>query len=350
MKNFSNIRVKKIKSKAALTTAEKHNSRVYVVPNANPEKASNNKNFIAGNASDNFSNLIQKHDIKIRKNAVVALEVLCTFSPDMQGELNIERWAKDSIEFAAKRFGGKENLLSADLHLDESTPHLHITIAPIVRKYNKRKEMEVMTLSARDLIGGANHVMSDLQTEYADAMAQHGLRRGKVRESTREVTYEDVSEMYAVIAKDKTIVSKVIKDLKKDLEKIENTNPLNIPKRKKLIETLYSKMAKVLKKLLGDNTRLRKQKNRLTREKTNATQKLSEARRELKAVSKDNALLKSELQRSESDRTRSEQQNRILQMESNPSQELRERNEFLEKQNRHLLKKHGLEHQNPDLS
>jgi hypothetical protein len=42
----------------------------------------------------------------------------------------IERYFSDCFEWCCTRFG-VENILSADVHLDESTPHCHALIAPI---------------------------------------------------------------------------------------------------------------------------------------------------------------------------------------------------------------------------
>ena len=347
MNNYCNIKSEKIKSKAALTSAQKHNSRTYDVSNANSELTHQNKSYIDGSAAENFEKLSKEHNLKIRKNAVVAIEVLCTFSPDMKGKIDLDKWAKDSIEFTAKRYGGKRNLLSADLHVDESTPHLHITLAPLVTKYSKRKKREVTTLSARDLIGGSDSVMSQLQTDYAEAMKPHGLVRG-IEKSTREnrgevVDYKDISEFYKEIAEDKAKVISVVKDLKKDLAEIQDTQKLNLPKRMKLLESLTAKFQKIASNLAGDNRRLRKDKNKASDKIKHTQKKLSEARRELKDISAQLSSLKSELARSEQDRAIAEQELRTIQMESNPSQELRDEVAFLRQQNHHLKTKRSNE-------
>ncbi len=44
----------------------------------------------------------------------------------------LDAWAKDSCGWLQKTFG-KENVVSAVLHLDEKTPHIHATVVPITR-------------------------------------------------------------------------------------------------------------------------------------------------------------------------------------------------------------------------
>lgn len=42
---------------------------------------------------------------------------------------DIEQWALDSYDFACERFG-KENIIGFEVHLDESSPHIHVNIVP----------------------------------------------------------------------------------------------------------------------------------------------------------------------------------------------------------------------------
>lgn len=42
---------------------------------------------------------------------------------------DIEQWALDSYNFACERFG-KENIIGFEVHMDESSPHIHVNIVP----------------------------------------------------------------------------------------------------------------------------------------------------------------------------------------------------------------------------
>ena len=133
---------------------------------------------------------------KIGKNQVRALRVVMSGSPeDMKrirqaGQLN--SWAKDSCGWLQKTFG-KENVVSALLHMDEKTPHIHATVVPIVRGERRKAKAERVKnvasgkrtyrtkkdrprLCADDVM--ARDKLKAYQTTYAEAMAKYGLRRG----------------------------------------------------------------------------------------------------------------------------------------------------------------------------
>jgi len=98
---------------------QKHMEREQETPNANKEIQNEiligDKN-IYGNVKEYIK------DIKLRKNGVLARELLMTASPDffknmMPGELN--KWVEDNRRWLENRFG--DNVQYAILHLDEST-------------------------------------------------------------------------------------------------------------------------------------------------------------------------------------------------------------------------------------
>jgi hypothetical protein len=65
---------------------------------------------------------------KMRRDYCQAIEII--FSLPANTTIEIERYFSDCFEWCCTRFG-VENILSADVHLDESTPHCHALIAPI---------------------------------------------------------------------------------------------------------------------------------------------------------------------------------------------------------------------------
>lgn len=115
---------------------------------------------------------------KLRKNAVYAIEVVLTFSPgaiNSDNRENLKEWAQANMEWVAQTFGGKQNIIDAQLHMDETTPHIHAMIIPIDERGK---------LNARAFLGGTQYRMSDIQTDYAKSMERFGLERGISREIT----------------------------------------------------------------------------------------------------------------------------------------------------------------------
>jgi len=132
---------------------------------------------------------------KIGKNQVRVVRVLLTGSPDDMK--NIERngllneWCNNNLRWL-KQIYGEENIVSAVLHLDETTPHIHATMIPIVtgERRKARKEQEELTsrkkyrkkntgsarLCADDVMSRVK--LKEYQNSYAEAMAIHGLKRG----------------------------------------------------------------------------------------------------------------------------------------------------------------------------
>lgn len=49
----------------------------------------------------------------------------------MQDEGRLNEWYEDNLQRLHRTFG-KENTISAVLHMDEHTPHIHATVVPIV--------------------------------------------------------------------------------------------------------------------------------------------------------------------------------------------------------------------------
>ena len=82
---------------------------------------------------------------KIGKNQVLALNVLLTSDGDalrcLADEGRLDEWAQASVGWAKQTFG-EDNVVAAHLHMDEQTPHLHVTVVPIVTAERKKKASE----------------------------------------------------------------------------------------------------------------------------------------------------------------------------------------------------------------
>lgn len=106
---------------------------------------------------------------KTRSNSVLALDTIYTASPDFfTGKNNTEndRFFRDCLKFHESHFG---HIISAVVHYDETTPHLHVISVPLT-KDNR--------LSARDVIGNKSK-MSKTQDAFFEQVGRgYGLERG----------------------------------------------------------------------------------------------------------------------------------------------------------------------------
>jgi hypothetical protein len=152
---------------------------------------------------------------KIGTNQVRALRVMLSASPeDMQRIITsgqLDKWCADSLKWVRDTFGA-DNLVSATLHRDEQTPHIHATVVPIVsgkrrtktrnkpaapdpnkRTYRKRPANAVR-LCADDVMTRDN--LERFQDTYAEAMTKYGLQRGIRGSEARHIAtpqyYRDV--------------------------------------------------------------------------------------------------------------------------------------------------------------
>lgn len=146
----------------------------------------------------------QQRGGKIQANAVIAIEVLMSASPEafQDPAFDFEGWLQAQHDYLVKRFGA-QNIISVVLHLDEETPHVHALVVPEIQRVEKRGNKKTAkpptpkapkpALAASRWVG-SRALLRELQDDYAGDMARFGLERGKERSGARHVP---VSEYYA---------------------------------------------------------------------------------------------------------------------------------------------------------
>lgn len=129
---------------------------------------------------------------KIGNNQVRAIRVLLTGTHEdmvrITNEGRLDEWCSDNLKYLADTFD-RENIVSAVLHMDEQTPHIHATLVPIVKGERKRKKKEEQVkkryrkkptdtarLCADEIMTRAK--LKSYQDTYAQAMSSYGLQRG----------------------------------------------------------------------------------------------------------------------------------------------------------------------------
>lgn len=127
----------------------------------------------------------------------------------IEREGRLDEWCADNIGYFAFMFG-KENIVAAYLHRDEETPHIHITLVPIVKRERKRrkrvaqakkryrkKPTDTVRLCADDIMTRLK--LKSYQDTYAIAMAKYGLQRGidgsKARHKSTLQYYRDTQKL-----------------------------------------------------------------------------------------------------------------------------------------------------------
>lgn len=123
----------------------------------------------SNNWLQDINNEIKAAGAKARSNSVLALDTIYTASPQFfQERTNAEndKFFQDCLKFHNEHFG---HIISAVVHYDETTPHLHVISVPLTQDGR---------LSARDVIGNKAK-MSKTQDQFFEQVGRdYGLERG----------------------------------------------------------------------------------------------------------------------------------------------------------------------------
>lgn len=188
MNNMVIFRVAKIKTARDLRGSLAHNLRLQDTPNADPSLSHLN---IEPSTLSTIDQCLSRNNevldgVKVRKNAVLAHEILVTGSPERMAALTRAQqmeYFKDAKQYLDKLHGGQRNLISMSIHFDETTPHCHFIYAPVIDG----------RLNSRLVIGGHKQRLSELQTEFAEVVgAKHGFVRG-IKNS--KATHRDLRDL-----------------------------------------------------------------------------------------------------------------------------------------------------------
>ncbi len=192
-----------------------HIARTKIPPNAIPELTYLNEELVefpegVADRTEAIKYRLEHAGLtrKIGTNQVRVIRVMLTGTQeDMQRIVQegcLKAWCADNLKWLRRTFGA-ENVVSAVLHMDEATPHIHAAVVPIVtgerRKVRKEKTDEAgkrkyrMKSTARPRLC-ADDVMSrvklkEYQDTYAAAMAKYGLQRGIDGSKARHVTTQE---------------------------------------------------------------------------------------------------------------------------------------------------------------
>ena len=200
------------------TTA--HIERFIIPKNADPTRTHLNRKLVAyPDGIKDRSAAIQRRleeaglTRKIGNNQVRAIRINVSGTHEdmerIEREGRLDEWCADNMKYFADTFG-KENIVAAHLHRDEETPHIHVTLVPIVKGERKRRKREEQTkkryrkkptdtvrLCADDIMTRLR--LKSYQDTYAVAMAKYGLQRGidgsKARHKSTQQYYNETKKL-----------------------------------------------------------------------------------------------------------------------------------------------------------
>lgn len=173
---YAVVHMMKIKS-GAVGGIQSHNNREHE-PKTNPDvdmsRSEDNYDLILcdnykRSIKEKLSNLVESSRA-VRKDAVVVCNFIVTSDNETMDALGADRqreFFQDSVKWFSDRYGA-DRVLNATVHMDETTPHLHIGVMPITQDGR---------LSAKAIFTKTE--MKAIQTEFArDVGEKYGLERG----------------------------------------------------------------------------------------------------------------------------------------------------------------------------
>ena len=98
---------------------------------------------------------------------------------DRIGKERTRRFFEDAYDFVTAKVGGEQYVLSAVVHMDEATPHMHVAFIPVI-KGKDRKGNPCKRINCSEFWKGRDSY-SRLQDEYYDFITSRGydLERGE---------------------------------------------------------------------------------------------------------------------------------------------------------------------------
>ena len=196
-------------------------NRTYSNECIDPERTQLNYNLVNHGMSqiDFLHQRLSEVKVQNRKDVNVMCDWIVTAPKDLPTE-DLQNFFYFSFEFLSQRYG-KENVISANVHMDETTPHMHFAFVPVTEDKKKggykvsakevlnRKELQsfhkdlqcylenILGCQVNVLNGateGKNKEIQELKAKSAEERAEKAEERVKIAEKQLVVVGEKVKQ------------------------------------------------------------------------------------------------------------------------------------------------------------
>ncbi len=235
-----------------------------------------------------FDRLKKENDLQghIRSNSIIMCEMLFTSDKeffDKIGEKETKRYFEESYNSICsyKRSNvsedssklvteesqgvgsrnknlGEKNIISAVVHLDEGTPHMHLIYIPVIHTKDKEGK-EINKICCRDFWKGRDSYRQ-LQNAFFEYITSKGF------ELERELPIEETGAKHEKIENLKKITNfentkKILNNIKLDLPQTPNINDIKLIKlnREKVEDEIIKPKDKLINELYQENVLLHKE-------------------------------------------------------------------------------------------
>jgi DNA repair exonuclease SbcCD ATPase subunit len=273
---YAVVHMMKIKS-GAVGGIQSHNNREHE-PKTNPDvdmsRSEDNYDLVPcsnykKSIKEKLSNLVESSRA-IRKDAVVVCNFIVTSDNATMEALGVDRqreFFEDSVKWFSNRYGA-DRILNATVHMDETTPHLHVGVVPITQDGR---------LSAKAIFTKTE--MKAIQTEFArDVGEKYGLERGVEGSERTHLSEARFKEKKALE------MANEYGEIAQELQTVTDNCKQELSEASRSLEMVKQELSTMQEKrdaLQGEIERLEEAKNRADQ---TMQQRISEAKSELSVV------------------------------------------------------------------
>lgn len=232
---------------------------------------------------------MKRDDVKVGCSWIVTLPK----NLKEQTESDQQAFFEKTYAFLSERYGGEKNVLSAQVHLDETTPHLHFVFMPVV--WDEKKQREKVSakevLNRNDLQKFHGELDTFLKKELPN-IYQEGILNGETIEldSVKEIKKyakqiqekkDDLSKELELFSEPKKVFDQIEKASKKSLFGDKVTLPYSEFEKLKTLSLsgikLNNQLNQVSEASKKDLTALKKDVDLVEQEKTDLKGQLQQA-------------------------------------------------------------------------
>lgn len=217
-----------------------------------------------------FDKIKEKYDLKgqIRSNSNIMCEMVFTSDQKFFDKIGYEeskRYFEESYKFICEYKNlGEQNIISAVVHMDEDTPHMHLLFIPVIHTTDKQGN-KIDKVCCRDFWKGKNSYR-DLQNAYFKHISGKGfkLERGELVEVTNREHYS-VQEYKRITNFENT--KELLNSIKLELPEtpdIKDFQKIMLNRDEKIKNRIIKPKDDLIKKLYNENISLHKELSKQT--------------------------------------------------------------------------------------
>ena len=217
-----------------------------------------------------FDRMKKEYDLQgnLRKNSIIMCQMMITSDNEFFKKIGLEetkRYFIESYKFVCNYKNlGERNIISAAVHLDETTPHMHLVFIPVIHTKDEQGNA-VDKICARDFWRGRDSYRK-LQNDFHKYVTSKGfdLERGLPVEETGAKHYK-IKDLKKITNFENT--KKVLSNIKLELPEVPDINDIKLLQlnRAKVEKDIIKPKDDLIKELHKDNMDLKRELSKQVR-------------------------------------------------------------------------------------